>query len=149
MIGFGSGNPTVDYTNFQSVTVTKPASSACGHAGQLSMRLKASPSTISSSPPSPRADIGNAASDFVATIDWGDGTPRRPARSRTSAPTATKCWAATLTPWPATYGQRHAHRSGSMGSTTVGGTLFTVTSTGPVNSNPNPIVSSACVATPP
>ncbi len=146
VISFGAGAPVVSYVNFQKVNVTKPATPPAGMGvsisaveGQLLNNVIVASFT--------EADLGNSPANFVATINWGDGTPASAGviqanglnnydiiGSHTYAASGTFTVNVTLTDL------------GSMGSTTVGGTLFTVTSNGPVNSIPNPILSVATVA---
>ena len=91
-------------------------------------------------------DLGNAPADFTATIDWGD-TTTSPGTIQASGPNSYNILGShTYAADRDLYHQRHPDRHGEHGTTTVAGTTINVTSTGPVPSTPNPIVSSADVA---
>ena len=97
------------------------------------------------------SDLGNVTNDFTASINWGDGTAASIGTiqpnggtngynilgSHTYAAAGTYTVDVTLTDL------------GSTGTTTVAGTTINVTSNGPVNSTPNPIVSTASTAAAP
>ncbi len=146
VITFGTGEPLINYTNFQTIDATKPASPPAGTGvtfsaseGQLLNNVVVATFTES--------DLGNIAGDFIASINWGDGSGATAGTvaltggnsynilgSHTYTTTGTFTVNVTLTD------------TGSTGSTTVAGTTINVTSTGPVNSVPNPIVSTSNVA---
>src|SRR5438094_617969 len=73
MLTFGAGQPTINYSNVQTVNVTKPASPPVGTGttitaaeGQALNNVVVATFTES--------DLGNVASDFTSSIDWGDTT---------------------------------------------------------------------------
>src|SRR5262249_14592885 len=142
---FGAGQPTVNYTNFATVNVTKPAASPVGTgvtinttAGQALINVVVATFTES--------DLGNVAGDFTATIDWGDSTTT-PGTVQSNGANSYNILGSH------TYFANGSHTVnipltdlGSAGTTPVAGTTINVTSTGPVPSSPSPILSSASVA---
>jgi hypothetical protein len=147
-ISFGPSNPAVHYTNFATVNITKPAISPTGTgvtinatAGQALNSVIVATFTLDPN------DLANTSTNFVASINWGDSTPATAGTivangtggynivgSHTYTATGTFTINVTLTD------------NSTSGTTTVAGTTFNVTSNGPVNSTPNPIVSTANVA---
>ncbi len=96
------------------------------------------------------SDLGNTAADFTASINWGDGSA---ASAGTIEPTGAGSYdilgSHTYTATGTFTVNVTLTDNGSTGSTTVAGTTINVTSTGPVNSIPNPIVSTTNVAAAP
>ena len=100
------------------------------------------------------SDLGNTSRvNFVASINWGDGSPTSAGTitpNGTGRPTTISRAAAYLWPLPGTYNVNVTLTDlGSSGTTVVGGATIDVTSNGPVNSTPNPIVSSAGIVAAP
>ncbi len=145
VLGFGAGKPTVNYTNFQTVNVTKPALPPAGTgttidatAGQPLNNILTALFT--------ETDLGNAPADFTATIDWGDSTTS-PGTIQPSSPTSYNVLGTHTYAKTGTFSVKVTLTDlGSSGSTFVGGATINVTSTGPVASTPSPIVSTANVA---
>ncbi len=145
VITFGAGNPTVDYTTFATVNITKPAISPTGTAVTItSPEGQALNNVVVATFALDPNDLWNTSFDFVASIDWGDASPVTAGTivptgggdydivgSHTYAAAGTFSVAVTLTDFS------------TSGTTTVAGTTFNVTSNGPVFSTPNPIVSTA------
>ncbi len=151
VITFGAGDPTVDYTTFATVNITKPAIPPTGTgvtitatAGQALNNVVVANFTLDPN------DLANTSTNFVASINWGDGTPATAGTivangtggyniqgSHTYATTGAFTIDVTLT------------NNSTSGTTTVSGTTINVTSNGPVNSTPNPIVSTANTAAAP
>jgi large repetitive protein len=143
VLDFGAGNPSINYSNVQTIDITKPATPPAGtSAGFSSTEGQPLSNIVVAS--FTESDLGNAPGNFLATINWGDGSPSSAGTvqltgansynilgSHTYAKSGTFTVDVSLTDL------------GSMGSTTVGGSSITVTSTGPVNSVPNPILSTA------
>ena len=75
VITFGAGNPTIDYTNFANVNITKPAIPPTGAGVNISFTpgqalTNVTAATFTLDP----ADLSNISTNFTATIDWGDAT---------------------------------------------------------------------------
>ncbi len=142
VLGFGAGNPVINYTNFQTINVTKPASSPAGTGvtitgtqGQALNNIVVATFT--------EDDLGNAPADFTATIDWGDSTTS-PGTIQANGPNSYNVLGSHTYAAGGTFTVNVTLTdNGSTGTTTVVGTTINVTSTGPVPSTPNPIVSSA------
>ena len=87
---------------------------------------------------------------FVASINWGDGTPSSGGSILANGTTGYDVLGNHTYAHPGTYPVNVTLTDlGSTGSTVVGGTTINVVSQGPVNSSPNPIASTAAVATAP
>ena len=149
VLGFGSGNPVINYTNFQTINVTKPASPPVGTgvtiAATEAQALKdVIVATFTESDPT------NLIGNFNASINWGDGTAASAgtvvsAGSDTFEVLGSHTYAAAGTfPVAVTLVDQN-----TSGSTVVSGTTINVTASGPVNSTPNPIASSVVVASAP
>ncbi len=148
-LGFGTGNPTINYTQFATINVTKPATAPAGTPVTFNATEgQALNNVVVATFTDP--DLANTTANFTTSIDWGDGTPVSSGTvtatgsgtydilgSHTYAAAGTYTVNVTLTD------------QGSTGSTVVGGTTINVTSTGPVSSTPNPIVSTANTAAAP
>lgn len=151
-ITFGAGEPTINYTNTQTVNVVKPATppsgtstTIAGTAGQALNNVVVATFTD--------PDLDNITSAYVASINWGDATAVSPGMimplgmltpggpysyeitgSHTYAASGTYTVAVTLTD------------QGTSGSATVSGTTINVTSHGPVGSVPAPIDTTATIS---
>ncbi len=149
VLGFGTGLPVINYTNFQTINVRKPATPPTGTGATITANEGQSLSNVVVATFS-ESDLGNVTSDFTATINWGDGTAASIGTiqasgandysilgSHTYGAAGTYTVTATLTDL------------GSSGTTTVAGTTINVTSTGPVPSSPSPIASTASVGAAP
>lgn len=144
-LGFGAGNPIIDYTNFQTINVTKPAAPPVGSSASFSAAFGQPLSNVVVAS-FIEDDLGNTAGDYAATIDWGDSSTS-PGTFQLTGPnrynvlgshtyTASGTFTITVT----------LTDLGSTGSTVVGVTAIHVTSTGPVPSTPDPIISTADIA---
>ena len=143
-LGFGSGNPTVTYSDFKTISITKPAAAPVGTAatvdGTEGLQLTATTvATFTASDP-------GTTSDFTASITWGDGTTS----AGTVISTGANAYAVLGTH---TYAFANDYTIdvtltdfGGTGMNIVSGTTLTINSTGPVNTSPEPIVSSADIA---
>ena len=146
VLTFGTGEPVVNYTNFQTINITKPASPPVGTARTISVTqgqafTQAIVATFTES------DLGQAIGDYVASINWGDGTPTSGGTIVANGTTSYDVTGGHTYAEPGTYTVGVTVTTlGSTGSTTVSGTTINVTSNGPVNSVPDPIPSTADVA---
>ena len=142
-------SPILHYANLANIHITQPATAPVGTAviatptaGLAFTNVVVATFTDS--------DLGVTASNFAASIDWGDGTTNAGSviaasvagnfdvvGSHTYAAAGTYPVHVTLT------------ALGSTNSIVVGGTTILVTSQGPVASTPNPIASTATLPTPP
>jgi hypothetical protein len=149
VLTFNPGNVAVNYANIETVNVTKPAVAPVGTARTVhaTEALAFTNVTVASFT---AADLGATAGNFVASINWGDGSPTSGGSivangtagydilgNHTYARQGTYTVNVTLTD------------QGTSGSTVVGGTTINVVSQGPVVSSPSPIASTADVAAAP
>src|SRR5262249_11844062 len=86
-ITFGAGQPTLNYTNFQTVTVTKPATPPVG-AGVAIAATTGQPLNNVVVATFTETDLGNNVGDFTASIDWGDNTPASSGTIQSNGPNA-------------------------------------------------------------
>ena len=99
------------------------------------------------SPASPRPISAATAGNFVASINWGDGTPSSGGFILANGTTGYDVLGNHTYAHPGTYPVNVTLTDlGSNGSTVVGGTTINVVSQGLVNSSPDPIASTAAVA---
>ncbi|MHB1558657.1 MAG: beta strand repeat-containing protein, partial [Isosphaeraceae bacterium] len=146
---FGAGEPTINYSMFPTVNVTKLATAPAGtgvtinaRAGQPLNNVVVANFTES--------DLTNRSANFVASINWGDGTTTggtiTPVGTTGFQVEGSHTYAAS---GPYTVNVTLTDQSTS-GTTTVPttpvSTTLNVTSSGPVNSTPSPIVSTANVS---
>ena len=142
---FGAGEPTINYTNFPTVNVTKlatapvgTATTITGKAGQALNNVVVATFT--------EADLANKSANFIASINWGDSTTS----AGTITPNGTGGYEVTGSHTYAASGSYTVDVTltdqGTSGTTTVGGTTINVTSNGPVLSTPSPIASTANIS---
>ena len=149
VLTFNPGNVAVNYTSIETVNVTKPAAAPVGTARTIDATeaLAFTNETVASFT---EADLGVTAGTFVASINWGDGTPSSGGSILANGTTGYDVLGNHTYAHPGTYPVNVTLTDlGSTGSTVVGGTTINVVSQGPVNSSPNPIASTAAVATAP
>jgi uncharacterized protein (TIGR03118 family) len=142
-LGFGAGEPTINYTNFATINVTKPATPPVGTptiikgtANQALNNVVVATFTDS--------DLANVNNGIVASINWGDST--------TSAGTITPTGSGTYqVNGSHTYAASGSYSVavtltdlGTSGSATVSGTTINVTSNGPLS--PVSVASTANIA---
>jgi len=148
VLGFGAGNPTLNYVNFQTINVTKPATAPAGapvtiNATQGQALNNVLVATFT------QGDLGNAPADFTATINWGDATTS-PGTIQASGSNSFNILGSHTYSTGGTFTVTVALTDlGSTGSAVVSGVTINVTSTGPVASTPNPIASTAVVGAAP
>lgn len=146
ILTFTPGNVTVNYSSIENLNVTKPAVAPVGTARTINT-TEGLPFTNAIVATFTATDLGNTASDFVASIDWGDGSPTS---NGTIVSDGTSSYDIQGSHTYASGGNYTVNVTltdlGSSGTTVVGSTTLTVTSQGPVASSPSPIVSTAVVA---
>ncbi len=147
-LGFGAGQPLVDYSNFTTVNVTKLAIAPLGTAATISgTEGRALNNVVVCS--FTEADLANWTAFFTATINWGDSTTT----AGTITPNGTGGFQVTGSHTYAASGTYTVDVTltdqNTSGTATVGGATINVTSNGPVSSTPSPIVSSADVGAAP
>jgi hypothetical protein len=150
-LGFGSGQPAINYTTFTTINVTKPATAPIGTAttitgteGQALNNVVVATFT--------EADLANTSANFVASINWGDSTTPTTGTITPNGTggynvTGSHTYAAAKTSYTVNVTLTALGISGS--APVGGGTTINVTSTGPVASTPNPIASTATIAAAP
>ncbi len=145
VVTFGAGNPTIDYTNFANVNITKPAIPPTGAGVNISFTpgqalTNVTVATFTLDP----ADLSNISTNFTASINWGDGTA---ATAGTITANGGGSFNILGTHTYATAGPFIINVTltdqQTVGSATVAATTVTITANGPVNSSPDPIVSAA------
>jgi uncharacterized protein (TIGR03118 family) len=148
-LSFGTNEPTISYTNFATINVTKPATAPVGSAATITGTQGQALSNVVVATFT-EADLTNLTANIVASINWGDSTT---ATAGTVTPNGTGGFDVTGSH---TYAQSGKYTvdvtltdQSTSGTTTVGGTTINVTSNGPVNSSPNPIASTADIAAAP
>ncbi len=148
VLGFGAGEPVINYSNFQTVDATKPATPPVGTPSTITATEGQSLNNVVVATFT-EPDLGTTSTDFSATINWGDSTTSIGTIQSNGSNGYNILGSHTY----AAAGPYSVHVTltdlGSSGTTTVGGTTINVTSTGPVNSSPSPIVSSASIAAAP
>lgn len=142
---FGAGEPTINYSVFPTVNVTKLATAPVGTGTTINAKVGQSLNNVVVANFT-ESDLTNRNANFVASIDWGDGTTT----GGTITPIGTTGFQVAgshiyTASGPFTVNVTLTDQSTS-GTTTVGGTTINVTSNGPVVSTPSPIVSTANVS---
>ena len=146
VLSFGAGEPVVNYSNFTTVNVSKVAAAPVGTARTISA-TQGLPFTQAVVATFTDGDLDVTAGTFVASINWGDGTPTSGGSIVANGTTSFDIQGSHTYAEPGTYTVDVTLTAlNSSGSTTVSGTLIHVASTGPVNSATNPIASTADVA---
>ena len=145
VVTFGAGNPTIDYTNFANVNITKPAIPPTGAGVNISFTpgqalTNVTVATFALDP----ADLSNISTNITASINWGNGTVATPGTITANGGGSFNVVGThtynTAGPFIINVTLTDTQ---TVGSATVAATTVTVTSNGPVNSSPNPIVSAA------
>ena len=149
VLGFGAGAPVINYFNFQTINVTKPALPPLGTGQTISTTEGQALNNVVVATFT-ESDPGNVTSDFTASINWGDSTTSIGTIQPNGGSNGYNILGSH------TYAAAGAYTVnvtlidlGSTGSAVVAGTTINVTSNGPVNSAPNPIVSPASAAAAP
>ena len=145
-LGFGTGAPTISYTNFATVNVTKPATPPTGTAvtfnataGQPLNNVVVATFT--------ETDLANTTANFTASINWGDGSTATPGTISLTGATTYDILGSHTYATSGTYTVNVTLTDlSTSGTTTVGSTTINVISNGPQASTPSPIVSTADVA---
>lgn len=145
VLTFGAGEPTINYSAFPTVNVTKLATAPAGTGVTINAKV-GQPLVGVIVANFTESDLTNRSANYVASIDWGDGTTT----GGTITPVGTTGFQVAGNHTYAASGPFTVRVTltdqGTSGTTTVGGTTINVTSNGPVNSTPNPIVSTANVS---
>ncbi len=145
VLSFGTGEPVVNYKNFQTINVTKPATPPMG-TGRTITVTQAQAFTQAVVATFTESDAGVTASDFVASINWGDGTPTSGGTIAANGTISFDIQGGHTYAQPGTYTADVTLTClTSTTATVVAGTTINVTADGPVNAVPNPIPSTADV----
>ena len=151
VLSTGDGTSAINYSNVEAMQINKASSAPLGTGRTISISDTLSFSNITVGT-FVESDPGATADNFVATIDWGDGTP--------------SAYGSIVPTGPAnlsgitTFDIRSAHvyaragifavsvtltNRGTSGFNSVGAVTVSVSAQGPVSSDPNPISSTAVV----
>ncbi len=150
VLDFGAGNAVINYSNFAHINITKPTASPVGAAVTLSaVENQAFNNQVVATFTSP--DLAPA-SDFVASINWGDSTASTGGVIVANGTTGFDILGSHTYANPGPYTVDVSLTAlGNVGSTStvVGTTIITLITSGQSNSTPDPIPSSVNVSAAP